>query len=113
MGRFVDRDRILEALLDTARELGVSPAAVALRWVMDAEGVTCAIFGARDVAQLDDNLAAVGLALPRDAWKALERVSRPPPMYPAGVDRFMARRRREQVERAGGSLPGGPGSGGA
>lgn len=106
MGRFVDRERILDALLAQARDLDASPAAVALRWVMDMEGVTCAIFGARDVAQLEDNLAAVGLALPFERWKALERASRPPALYPAGVDRFMARRRSEQVAGAQRALGG-------
>ena len=107
MGRFVDRERILDALLAQAGELGVSPAAVALRWVMDMDGVTCAIFGARDVAPLEDHLVAVDLELPFERWKALERASRPPALYPAGVERFMARRRSEQVERARRALPGG------
>jgi aryl-alcohol dehydrogenase-like predicted oxidoreductase len=93
-----DREKVLDALLATAKEIGKSPAQVALRWVMDQEGITSAIIGARNVAQLQDNLAASEVSLTRDQWKALDRVSRLPIIYPAMIDRMMARRRQAQLE---------------
>ncbi len=102
MGNGVDRDRILDALLDTAKRIGAEPAQVALRWVMDQEGITSAIVGARNLAQLEVNLGASETRLDFDAWKALDRVSRPPLMYPASIDRFMSRRREDHEARAEG-----------
>jgi aryl-alcohol dehydrogenase-like predicted oxidoreductase len=93
-----DREKVLDALLATAKEIGKSPAQVALRWVMDQEGITSAIIGARNVAQLQDNLAVTEVSLTRDQWKALDRVSRLPIVYPAMIDRMMARRRQAQLE---------------
>ena len=103
MGTAVDRERVLDVLLRTAGEIGASPAQVALRWVMDQEGITSAIVGARDLAQLDDNLGALDVTLDRDAWKVLDRGSRLPLTYPAGITIAMERRRqahREQPEPA-------------
>jgi aryl-alcohol dehydrogenase-like predicted oxidoreductase len=99
-----DREKVLDALLAMSKELGKSPAQIALRWVMDQEGVTSAIIGARNVAQLEDNLAAADVALSKEQWKALDRVSRLPIIYPALIDKMMARRREAQL---------GSGSGGA
>jgi aryl-alcohol dehydrogenase-like predicted oxidoreductase len=96
MGVSRDREQVLDALLEVAAGLGALPAQVALRWVMDQEGVTSAIVGARTVEQLDQNLGALDLELPADSWKALDRVSRPPLRYPAGVE-LMTRRRREAL----------------
>lgn len=93
-----DREKVLDALLAMAKEVGKTPAQVALRWVMDQEGITSAIVGARNVAQLQDNLAATEVSLTRDQWKALDRVSRLPIIYPAMIDRMMERRRQAQLD---------------
>jgi diketogulonate reductase-like aldo/keto reductase len=45
-------------------------------------GVTSLIVGARDEAQLADNLAATELELSADEVDRLERISRPPLLYP-------------------------------
>jgi len=97
-GALVDRDKILDKLLEVAEKLGRTPAQVALRWVMDQEGVTSAIIGARTLEQLDDNLEAANLELGFEIWKDLDRVSRPPLGYPAGIDMFMNRRREEHMK---------------
>lgn len=104
MGAAVDRERVLDALLQIAESVGASLAQVALRWVMDQEGITSAILGARDLAQLDDNLGSLDVTLDRDAWKALDRASRLPLTYPGGIAIFTERRRqahREQIEQIG------------
>ncbi len=64
MGRF-DTERnwkILEALDAVASEHGATPAQVSLAWLLRKPAVTSVIFGARSIAQLEDNLKAAGLA---------------------------------------------------
>ena len=58
-----------------ADEAGVSSAQVALAWCLNKPGVTSVIFGARTIAQLDDNLAAAELELPAAAMTKLDEVS--------------------------------------
>jgi aryl-alcohol dehydrogenase-like predicted oxidoreductase len=99
MGAAVDRDRILDALIQTAEALGASPAQVALRWVMDQEGITSVIVGARNLGQLDDNLGSLDITLDRDAWKTLDRASRLPLTYPAATGVIMEQRRRARLEQ--------------
>ncbi|MCB9754455.1 MAG: aldo/keto reductase [Myxococcales bacterium] len=54
--------RILAALDAVAAEHGATPAQVALAWLLRKPGVTSVIFGARSLAQLDDNVKAAALA---------------------------------------------------
>jgi aryl-alcohol dehydrogenase-like predicted oxidoreductase len=102
MGTGVDRERVLDILLQTAEAIGASPAQVALRWVMDQDGITCAILGARNLAQLDDNLGALDIKLDGGTWKVLDRASRLPLTYPAGIAIAMERRRQAHREQLGG-----------
>jgi aryl-alcohol dehydrogenase-like predicted oxidoreductase len=67
--------RIVDAVTAVARELGASPSAVALAWVLGRPHVSSVIFGARTIAQLDDNLAAAELALPPEMRKKLDDAS--------------------------------------
>ncbi len=97
MGATVDREQILDTLINVAKGVDATPAQVALRWVMNQDGLTSAIVGARNVEQLDDNLGAVDLELDGDAWKTLDRASRLPLTYPSGLVMMMQRRRQAQV----------------
>jgi aryl-alcohol dehydrogenase-like predicted oxidoreductase len=87
---------IVDTLLPIADAHGVSPAQVALAWLLTRPAVTSLIIGARTEAQLADNLAAAGLTLSAEEVGRLERVSRPPLLYPywhqaaAAVDRLSA-----------------------
>jgi aryl-alcohol dehydrogenase-like predicted oxidoreductase len=92
-----DREKVLDALLAMSKELGASPAQIALRWVMDQDGITSAIIGARNTSQLQDNLAACSVELSREQWKALDRISRLPIVYPSRIDGLMSRRRAAQL----------------
>ncbi len=67
--------RILEAVEQIARARGATSSQVALAWLLGRPGVTSVIFGARSVAQLDDNLTAAELALTADEMKALDTAS--------------------------------------
>ncbi len=80
-----DEDKLydtIEELVAVAEEHGVSPAQVALAWLLRRPGVTSVVVGARTDAQLSDNLAAADLELSDADMTRLETVSRPPLLYP-------------------------------
>jgi len=81
------RSAALEALDAVATAHGVSIVQVALAWVLAQPGVTSVIVGARNIEQLDDNLAAADLVLEADEIAQLDAVTAPVPIYPAFVDR--------------------------
>jgi aryl-alcohol dehydrogenase-like predicted oxidoreductase len=74
--------RIVDTLGTIAGARGVTPAQVALNWVMNKPGVDTVIVGARDETQLRDNLAAVDWRLSADEMAALDEVSALPEPYP-------------------------------
>ncbi|RVW04348.1 aldo/keto reductase [Rhodococcus xishaensis] len=67
--------RVVDAVLTAADGLGTSPLAVALAWARDRPGVSSAVVGARDIAQLTGVLAAEELELPTAIAAALDDVS--------------------------------------
>ena len=78
-----------ENALDTIRtvvaigkELGVSAAQVALAWLRTRSVPTIPIVGARKLAQLEDNLASVDLALSADQLARLDQASVVPLGFP-------------------------------
>ncbi|WP_437968822.1 aldo/keto reductase [Sorangium sp. So ce260] len=73
---------IVDELIKISRELGSTPARVALAWVQSRPGVTSTIIGARTMAQLDDNLAALDLALSPAHVAALDALSQPKLSFP-------------------------------
>ena len=74
--------RIVDVLVDIARAREVTPAQVALNWVMCKPGVDTVIIGARDEAQLRDNLAAATWRLSPEEITRLDEVSALPEPYP-------------------------------
>ncbi|MDB5059066.1 MAG: aldo/keto reductase [Chloroflexi bacterium] len=73
---------IVDALVDIANARGVSPAQVALAWLLRRPAVASLIVGARTEAQLADNLRAAELRLTDDEQARLDEVSAPPLIYP-------------------------------
>lgn len=59
---------------ELASRLGVSPAPLALAWVLQVEGVAAAIFGASRPEQVEENLAAADLVLDDDVVDRLESI---------------------------------------
>jgi len=70
------------AMREVAERHGVSVARVALAYVLAKPFVTGVIIGAKNVAQLDDNLAATSLRLSSDEIAKLDAVSALPAEYP-------------------------------
>lgn len=67
--------RTLDMLQAIAKERSTTPSAVALAWLLARPAVTSVIFGARSVAQLDDNLKAADLKLSVDEVQKLDDAS--------------------------------------
>jgi len=66
---------IADAVREIAKEVGKTPAQVALAWTLLNPAVTAPIIGARTIEQLEDNLGALGVEL-SDAQEArLDEVS--------------------------------------
>jgi aryl-alcohol dehydrogenase-like predicted oxidoreductase len=66
---------ILDAVLAVAEEVGATPAQVSLAWLLHKPEVTSVIFGARTVAQVDDNLPAATLKLAPEHMQRLDEAS--------------------------------------
>jgi aryl-alcohol dehydrogenase-like predicted oxidoreductase len=74
--RFTEHNwRVLDALLDVAKQLNKKPAQVALNWVATQPGITSTIIGASNTAQLQDNLSAMEFTLPAELRKLLDDAS--------------------------------------
>lgn len=76
--------RALDAVKQVARDVGSTPAAVSLAWLLSKPQVTSAIFGARDIAQLESNVAAAELALDAQQLKRIDDASAFELGYPYG-----------------------------
>jgi aryl-alcohol dehydrogenase-like predicted oxidoreductase len=73
---------VLDVLRQIAAEAGATPAAVALRWLLDRPTVTSVLLGARTPAQLATNLAARDTELTAEQVTRLEEAGRPAPQLP-------------------------------
>lgn len=76
-GYFSERgERVLQALLAVADEVGAPPAQVALAWLLARPAISAPIASATSLAQLDEMLSAVSLSLPASALAQLDEASR-------------------------------------
>ncbi len=73
---------IIDVLVSIADQHGVSAAQVALAWLLSRKTVSSVVIGARTDEQLKDNLLAANLTLSQEELDMLEKVSRPPLLYP-------------------------------
>jgi len=71
--------KILEVLHSVAKELGRSPAEVALNWIAHRPGVASTIVGATKPEQLEANIKVLEFQIPESQSRRLEEVSRPEP----------------------------------
>ncbi|MFC0432662.1 aldo/keto reductase [Kutzneria buriramensis] len=74
--------KIVDVLRTVAARHDVSPARVAIAWLLAQRAVTSVIVGARRLDQLADNIAAGDLVLTDQDLAELDDVSRQPPSYP-------------------------------
>ena len=72
------RDDVLaqvEALRPLAEELGVTLSQLALAWCLRQPGVASVIIGVTRISQLEDNVAAAGLALPEHITAKIDAIA--------------------------------------
>jgi aryl-alcohol dehydrogenase-like predicted oxidoreductase len=74
--------RVIDALEDTAKETGKTIPQIALNWLLQRPTVSTVLVGARNEAQLRDNLGSVGWNLTADQVAKLDVASRVTPPYP-------------------------------
>lgn len=80
--------RIVEALDTIAKETDRTIPQIALNWLLQRPTVTSVIVGARNEAQLVENIGAVGWALTPEQVAALETASAVEPAYPVWHHRY-------------------------
>ncbi|CAI8965050.1 aldo/keto reductase [Methylocaldum szegediense] len=74
--------RVVDALDEIAAETGKTIPQIAINWLLQRPTVCTVVIGARDEAQLKDNLGAVGWSLTPEQIAKLEAASEVTPIYP-------------------------------
>lgn len=91
--RFTEKNfKILAGVQQIALARGKTPTQVALRWLLQREGITSPIFGARTLEQYEENMGALDWALDADEFERLDEVSALESEYPT---RFLERFQRK------------------
>ena len=67
--------RIADVVVSVAKEIGASPAQVALAWLRNQNGNIIPIIGGTKVSQITDNLGCLKISLSDDQLKRLDDVS--------------------------------------
>jgi aryl-alcohol dehydrogenase-like predicted oxidoreductase len=67
--------RVVDMVVDVAKQIGKTPAQVALNWVATQPGITSTIIGATKLAQLEDNFRAIEFAIPVELRQRLDEAS--------------------------------------
>lgn len=68
---------VIDVVKSLADEKGCTPSQLALAWTMQQPGITSPIIGPRTLAQLEDNLGALDVALTEDDLKRLDAAAPP------------------------------------
>jgi aryl-alcohol dehydrogenase-like predicted oxidoreductase len=74
--------RVIDALDEVVKETGKTITQVALNWLLQRPTVANVIIGARNEAQLKENLGAVGWTLSPEHIAKLDAASASNPIYP-------------------------------
>src|ERR1019366_4103362 len=84
--------RVLDMIDEIAKETGKTVPQIALNWLLQRPTVSTLIIGARNQAQLRQNLGAIGWALTPEQIVKLDAASATPPNYPYWHQRGFAER---------------------
>lgn len=74
--------KIAEELVKVAKQIGRSPAQLALNWVTNRPAVSSTIIGATKLQQLQDNLGSLDFTIPAELEKRLNDIGAPEVRYP-------------------------------
>jgi len=75
--------QIVDELVACAKEIGATPAALAIAWQLAKPEITSVILGARSIEQLDGTLAATSVEVPPAIQSRLDAATAPEQEYPA------------------------------
>jgi aryl-alcohol dehydrogenase (NADP+) len=75
---------VVERVVELARRRGVSPAQIALAWLLQRPGVSAPILGASKLPQLDEAIGALDIELDEAECTSLEEPYRPHPILGHG-----------------------------
>ena len=71
---------VVERVIEVAKQKGVSPAQIALAWLLHQPGVTSPIIGASQMSHLEENVAALDVELSPEDLESLEEPYTPHPV---------------------------------
>ncbi len=83
---------VVEALDGMAEAKGATIPQLALAWLLQRDGVTSVIIGAKKMNQLEDNLGAVDLSFTDDERAQLDELTKPDALYPQWMIQFQNQR---------------------
>ncbi len=90
---------VIDAMRVIADARAVSVARIALAWLLHQSHVTSVIIGAKRIEQLEDNVAAVDVALTADELSTLDAVSALTPEYPGWMIERQGEYRANQLNQ--------------
>ena len=76
---------LADAAVAVAKEIGCTPAQLAVAWTLANPAVCSPVVGVRTPAQLEDNLGALDVELGEEHLARLDEVSAVPPVFPIDV----------------------------
>lgn len=82
-------ERVLTVVRRIAHDLDLTPAQVAIAWLLSRDEVTSVIVGASSLHQLEENLLAATVSLDEGTLGELDEVSAAAPIYPRWWDAAM------------------------
>jgi len=68
---------VVDRVVELAKRRGVTPAQIALAWILHNRGVTAPIIGASKMEQIEQSLAALDVALDASEMQFLEEPYKP------------------------------------
>ena len=95
----VDKERakkVIGVLKNVSEKMGISPARLALAWLLTRPFVTSVIIGAKTIEQLEDDLASVDVEIPPEYITEIEKISQLPQEYPGWMVPWQNRDRRPE-----------------
>lgn len=92
--------RVIDALDEVAADVGKSIPQIAIQWLLRRPTVASVIIGARDEAQLRENLGAIGWSLSADHIRRLDEASTVTPPYPYWHQRGFSERNPSPIQES-------------
>ncbi len=85
-GKLTERTlEIADAAVEVAKEIGCTPAQLAVAWTLKNPSVCSPVVGVRTPKQLEDNLGALDVKISDEQMARLDEISAVPPVFPIDV----------------------------